>query len=84
VKRTHVNIVDLLDTSNTGQRVRVFDSVQKLSDYTKKTAKYFPKENAYAGGVLKFLLREILDPSTVHVVRTTHTRRGRGQGDRNA
>jgi len=79
VKNTHVNIVDLLDRRHTGQRVRVFDSVQELSNYTKDTEKYFPKENAYAGGVLKFLLREILNPPPVIVSRARRPRRGRGR-----
>jgi hypothetical protein len=80
---THVNIVDLIDTRNTGRRVKVFNSVQELSMYTKDSGKYFPKENAYAGGVLKFLLREILNPPAV-VVGTTRGGRGkRGRGRRN-
>jgi len=79
VKQTHVNIVDLVDTR--GQWVRVFDSVQDLSTYTKETGKYFPKENAYAGGVLRFLLRAILNPPDV--VRTRRAGVGRGRGRRN-
>jgi hypothetical protein len=82
VKRTHVNIVDLVDTR--GQQVRVFDSVQELSTYTKETGKYFPKENAYAGGVLKFLLRAILNPPAVVVSRTRRAGGVRGRGRRNA
>lgn len=62
VKRTHVNIVDLVDTDNTGEEVEIFRSLEKLREYTIDSGKYFPKENAYAGGVLKFLLREILNP----------------------
>lgn len=83
VKSTHVNIVDLIDTINTGQRVRVFGSVQELSTYTKESAKYFPKQNAYAGGVLKFLLRDILNPHAVAVNRTSRvgTKRSRGRRD---
>jgi len=82
VKQTHVNIVDLVDAPNTGQRVRVFNSVQELSTYTKEYGKYFPKENAYAGGVLKFLLREILNPPVVVVgrARRARARGGRGRG----
>ncbi|KAF7970579.1 hypothetical protein HWV62_23693, partial [Athelia sp. TMB] len=59
VKRTHVNIVDLVDNV---AHVEVFKSLQDLRTYTIEESKYFPKENAYAGGVLKFLLREILNP----------------------
>ena len=57
-----MNIVDLLDT-DTHRPVVVFASEKELSDYTIDSGKYFPKENAYAGGVLKFLLRQILNPA---------------------
>jgi hypothetical protein len=53
-----VNIVDLVDTS--GQKVELFSSLDELREYTIDSGKFFPKESAYAGGVLKFLLREIL------------------------
>ncbi|KAJ8692423.1 hypothetical protein PTI98_009735 [Pleurotus ostreatus] len=53
----HINLVDL--TENPRGRVRIFDSLKALSTYTKRTEKYFPKKNAYAGGLLKYLLREI-------------------------
>lgn len=39
--------------------MRVVDSVEELKNYELKTEKTFPKEEAYAGGLLKFLLREI-------------------------
>ncbi|KAF7967139.1 hypothetical protein HWV62_5006 [Athelia sp. TMB] len=61
VKQTHVNIVDLVDDSSDSD-VKIFKSLDDLRAYTIATQKYFPKENAYAGGVLKFLLREILNP----------------------
>jgi len=54
----HVNLIDLVDTS--GRDVEIFPSLEDLSEYTIETGKFFPKESAYAGGVLKFLLREIL------------------------
>ncbi|KAG9238508.1 hypothetical protein BJ875DRAFT_502020 [Amylocarpus encephaloides] len=60
VRQTHVNLVDLVDTPRTGASVRVFPNLEKLRDYTSKNEKYFPKEDAYAGGLLRFLLREIL------------------------
>jgi hypothetical protein len=37
----------------------VFDSVEELREYTLGTRKIFPNEEAYAGGLLKFLSREI-------------------------
>lgn len=63
VKNTHVNLVDLVDTRSTGQSVKVFKSVEALREYTIESGNYFPSENAHAGGVLKFLLRQILNPS---------------------
>ena len=53
-------VVDLVDTARTGAVVKVFPNLKKLQDYTIKNEKYFPKEDAYAGGLLRFLLREIL------------------------
>jgi hypothetical protein len=58
MRNVHVNLVDLVDTS--GQVVELFSSLQELREYTINTGKYFPRESAYAGGVLKFLLRDIL------------------------
>jgi len=60
-KGKFVNLVDLVDTGNTGHEVTQFLCLEDLQDYTIKHGKYFPKESAYAGGMLKFLLREILN-----------------------
>ncbi|KAI9567947.1 hypothetical protein HD554DRAFT_2314600 [Boletus coccyginus] len=57
-----VNLVDLVDTKNTGVDVRVFNSERELSDYTKSTGKFFPRDSAYAGGLLRYLLRHIYHP----------------------
>ncbi|KAL4265670.1 hypothetical protein AB1N83_003362 [Pleurotus pulmonarius] len=57
VSSKHINLVDL--TQNPGGRVRIFCSLEQLRAYTNDTEKYFPKQNAYAGGLLKYLLREI-------------------------
>ncbi|KIJ63547.1 hypothetical protein HYDPIDRAFT_168372 [Hydnomerulius pinastri MD-312] len=62
VRNTHVNIVDLVDTKATGERVQVFRSELELSVYTKATGKIFPRENAYQGGLLRYLLRHIVHP----------------------
>ena len=67
-----VNLVDLVDTGNTGRIVTQFSSLPELVEYTKTTGKYFPKESAYAGGVLKLLLREIL---TTHIHRSLGRKR---------
>lgn len=55
-----MNLVDLVDTPRTGAPVEVFPNLQGLRVYTIYTEKFFPKEDAYAGGLLKFLLRQIL------------------------
>ncbi|KAG8737999.1 hypothetical protein FRC12_016950 [Ceratobasidium sp. 428] len=62
VRSTHVNIIDLIDTSVTGDKVQHFESEWQLSEYTRNTRKYFPKKNAYAGGLLKSLLQHITSP----------------------
>ena len=56
---THVNLCDLLDTARQHTRVRVFASEKELRAYTKETGRIFPREEAYEGGLLKYLLREI-------------------------
>jgi len=57
----------------------VFDSEKDLSEYTISSGKYFPKENAYAGGLLRFLLRQIMNPPEVRSRgRGGRPRRGRG------
>ncbi len=56
-----VNLVDLVDTGNTGQSVSHFDTLERLWEYMVATGNVFPKESAYARGMLKFLLREILN-----------------------
>jgi len=60
----NVNIMDLLECARTGQRVRKFDTLEELREYTMKpgTGMMFPKENLYAGGLLRELLREIVNP----------------------
>jgi hypothetical protein len=59
---THVNLVDLVDTARIGTPVRLFASLGELAEYTIRTKKKFPKQNAYQGGLLKELLREIQNP----------------------
>ncbi|KAG1899039.1 uncharacterized protein F5891DRAFT_435225 [Suillus fuscotomentosus] len=70
VKATHVNIVDLIDTKVTGKPVTIFYSEAKLSEYTKATGKFFPRDNAYAGGLLRYLLRRIMNPRQERVSRS--------------
>ncbi|GBE78594.1 hypothetical protein SCP_0114830 [Sparassis crispa] len=59
VKNTHVNLIDLVDYTRTGTPARIHPSEERLRDYTKAEGKYFPKERAHAGGVLRYLLRRI-------------------------
>ncbi|KAL0955085.1 hypothetical protein HGRIS_004002 [Hohenbuehelia grisea] len=73
VRNTHVNLVDLVD--HRGQSVHIFSTLQDLQKYT-RAGKYFPKENAYAGGLLKYLLREI--NGEYHGSKTGQRRKGRG------
>jgi len=61
VKGLFVNLVDLTDMERTGETVEKFSSLQDLQDYTIRMGRFFPRESAYAGGVLKYLLREILN-----------------------
>ncbi|PCD36563.1 hypothetical protein FGRA07_07567 [Fusarium graminearum] len=60
VRRTHVNLVDLVETANTGLPVQAFKNLKQLQDYTVENGRFFPKDSAYHGGLLRFLLRQIL------------------------
>ncbi|KIK93953.1 hypothetical protein PAXRUDRAFT_143929 [Paxillus rubicundulus Ve08.2h10] len=64
VRDAHVNIVDLIEIVRTRNPVRRFNSLDELARYTKQTSKFIPKENAYQGGLLKELLREIINPDS--------------------
>ena len=59
VVRTHVNLADMLDCNRVDESVRTFATEDELREYTIHEGRYFPKEDAYAGGLLKYLLREI-------------------------
>ena len=58
-RQRFVNLVDLVDVGVTRRSVTQFNNLEELREYTIGNGKYFPKESAYAGGMLKFLLREI-------------------------
>ena len=60
VLRMHVNLVDLVHGSK--EEVTIFETEIELSEYTKETEKFFPKEDAKDGGVLRALRRHILVP----------------------
>lgn len=63
VEDTHVNLVDLTDSFTSGKSVTIFESEVALSEYTKAHGRFFPRENAHAGNLLKHLLRHIFNPS---------------------
>ena len=73
VSRKHVNLVDLVQGSR--ENIQIFKSEKELSDYTMMTEKFFPKENAVDGGVLRALRRHILDPRECRP-RETRSRQG--------
>jgi len=56
----HVNLVDLVQGDK--MKVQIFETERALSKYTKRTGKFFPKEDAVDGGVLRALRRHILSP----------------------
>ncbi|CAE6428061.1 unnamed protein product [Rhizoctonia solani] len=62
VRSMYVNIIDLVEVPITLRFVEHFKTEMALSKYTKRHGKYFPLDNAYAGGLLKFLLRRIMVP----------------------
>ncbi|KAJ3491589.1 hypothetical protein NLI96_g586 [Meripilus lineatus] len=63
VSNLHINIVDLIEHGRLLERVRVFPTVVELSEYTRSTGRIFPRDHELAGGVLRYLLRHIVDPS---------------------
>ncbi|EGN97585.1 hypothetical protein SERLA73DRAFT_57238 [Serpula lacrymans var. lacrymans S7.3] len=73
IKGVFVNITDLVDTPRTGESVKLFKSESALADYTITSDKFFPREEAKAGGILKFLLRQIMNSGS-------RTQRVRGPG----
>ncbi|EGN97646.1 hypothetical protein SERLA73DRAFT_56953 [Serpula lacrymans var. lacrymans S7.3] len=50
IKKVFVNITDLVDTARTDKDVVLFSSEHELSRYTKKSKKFFPRNEAKAGG----------------------------------
>ncbi|KAH9985888.1 hypothetical protein BJV74DRAFT_846098 [Russula compacta] len=60
VLEKHVNLVDLVHGDK--MEVRIFETEKELSEYTRAEEKFFPKENARDGGVLRALRRHILAP----------------------
>ncbi|KAK2589577.1 hypothetical protein QQS21_012746 [Conoideocrella luteorostrata] len=61
IQKTHVNIMDFIDSERTGKPVRVFKSVWQLRKHTLENQKVFPRKEAKESGLLKYLLRRIVD-----------------------
>lgn len=59
VKSSHANIYDYIDAKRLGIKVHQFNSLKALANYSYGNNKIFPKKNAKAGGVLKYLLRTL-------------------------
>ncbi|BCS27002.1 uncharacterized protein APUU_60050S [Aspergillus puulaauensis] len=59
VVETYVNLVDLLQSVRNGTPVETFSTLEALRAYTVANRLYFPKDEAYEGALLRFLLREI-------------------------
>ncbi|TFK21860.1 hypothetical protein FA15DRAFT_706874 [Coprinopsis marcescibilis] len=61
VKATHVNLVDLTQGAD-GRDVVIFPTEVALSNYTKETGRFFPRDHLEAGDLLRNLLRRIMNP----------------------
>ncbi|THH29410.1 hypothetical protein EUX98_g4783 [Antrodiella citrinella] len=59
VKRLHVNIYDYIEAKRLGEPVKKFKSVGALAGYSYAEEKIFPLAHAKAGGLLKYLLKEL-------------------------
>ncbi|KAI0040134.1 hypothetical protein FA95DRAFT_1503283 [Auriscalpium vulgare] len=65
----HVNLVDLVNfgTYHRRETVEIFPSELALSEYSKREDKIFPRDEAKAGGILRYLLRHINNPPAEHM-----------------
>ncbi|KAG6116485.1 hypothetical protein E4U13_001816 [Claviceps humidiphila] len=57
IKGVYVNIIDFIDCERTGEPIHKFASLAHLRRYTKKTGKFFPREQAKRSLLLRFLLQ---------------------------
>ncbi|CAE6473717.1 unnamed protein product [Rhizoctonia solani] len=62
VREYHANLCDLVHNHARGKGTKRFRSAEELRDYTIRTGKFFPQKHADAGGLLRFLLRHLLNP----------------------
>lgn len=72
-----MNLSDLLDGGRSGAEVEIFDTQEELAAYTISEGRFFPRDEAYAGGVLRYLLREIV--GTYQGQRGEASKRNRGR-----
>lgn len=56
----YVNIVDLLDARRTGEKVKTFTNIKKLSQYTKQKGMMFNRNLAKQDKLLRVLLRVLI------------------------
>ncbi|KAH9066262.1 hypothetical protein EDB87DRAFT_1590010 [Lactarius vividus] len=75
VLKKHVNLVDLVHGPK--KKPQIFKTEKELSKYTIETEKFFPKEEAKDGGVLRALRRHILAPRED----AKFSRKNKAQGD---
>ncbi len=55
--RAHVNLIDLIDVFGTGRLAKTFRKGKAAGEYTRRTGKYFPRDDKDAGDLLNFLLQ---------------------------
>lgn len=55
-----MNIVDLLDSRRTGEKVKTFKNISQLSKYTKQERKVFNRNLAKQDKLLRVLLRRLV------------------------
>ncbi len=67
-----------MDAQGTGRPVDTFPSEVALAEYTKETGKFFPRDDAEAGGLLRLLLRQIMNPGERDSRKRKSRRRKRG------
>ncbi|KAJ7609954.1 hypothetical protein FB45DRAFT_340709 [Roridomyces roridus] len=60
IEDAHVNLMDLVDTHNTGEPVRRFDSEEALASYTRIKKKYFPRAYVPDDSLVRYLLRHLV------------------------
>jgi len=59
VLSAYINLVDLHEQGRMGLKTDPFKTLEELREYTCEEDKRYPKEDAYADELLKYMLREI-------------------------